>query len=340
MSELRSTWGAGWIAGLGPKLIEAENQADDAYALGIDSALGVEENNFTRLFKNRAGTGARETQTNKSGISYFKKTTESEDYKSDDRQPGYETQWNWIKETQGITISEENRDDRDFNIQDKLDEARDLKIAYLQTVDRDAFSIFNNAFTAPGSLPDILTFYGDGVSLCNASHPIKNSTTDNTTQSNVSATNIALTEINLEVGRLALGNQTDDRDMPMSIGSNQVILLVPRALEKLAMTIAKSTKRSNTANNDLNIYDGIVTVISTKLIDSQAIAIEGAGATGSATHWFLIDAMKSPLIYGNRRGYTPNTWIKESNKDLVHDASTRYQVGNKDFRGVWGSPGA
>lgn len=340
MSELRSNWGAGWIAGLGPKFIEAENLADLAYALGIDSALGVEENNFTRLFKERQGTGARETQSNKSGIAYFKKTSESEDYKQDDRQPGYETQWNWIKETQGITISEENRADRDFNVQDKMDEARDLKIAYLQTVDRDAFSIFNNAFTAPGSLPDILTFYNDGVALCSGSHPIKNSTTSNSTQSNVSATSIALSEVNLEVGRLALSNQTDDRDMLMSIGSNQVILLVPRALEKLAVTIAKSTKRSNTANNDLNIYDGIVTVISTKLISAQATAIEGVGSGGSDTAWFLIDAMKSPLIFGNKQGYKPSTWIKESNKDLVHDASTRYQVGNKDFRGFWGSAGA
>ena len=42
--ELRSSWGEGWISGLGAKFVEAQNQAEMAYSLGIESALGVENN--------------------------------------------------------------------------------------------------------------------------------------------------------------------------------------------------------------------------------------------------------------------------------------------------------
>ena len=49
--ETRATWGAGWLNGVGAKFAEIENQADKSYSLGINSALGVEANEATRLFK-------------------------------------------------------------------------------------------------------------------------------------------------------------------------------------------------------------------------------------------------------------------------------------------------
>lgn len=51
--ETRATWGDGWIKGLAAKFAEVENQADQSYSLGIDSALGVETNKATRLFKEK-----------------------------------------------------------------------------------------------------------------------------------------------------------------------------------------------------------------------------------------------------------------------------------------------
>lgn len=312
--------------------MDAENQADMAYSLAINSALGVEKNKYTSLFKAKSTNAARETMVNKSGVNYFAQTTEGDDYNTDARTPGYPVQWNPIKKTQSLEITEEDKDDRDKSIADKMDEVTDIKVAYMMTADRDAFSLFNYAFTAQASLPNHLTFYADGTPLCSTIHPIKDSTTSNTTQSNASSTGITLTEANLETARQAHRRQTDDRDLPMNVGGGRVILLVPDALEKTAMILAKSTKRSGTSNNDLNIYDGIVTVMSTKWINSQQ-------TSGSDTAWFLIDSMKSPAIYMSRRGYTSSIWQDNKNKNMVYDASFRYQVGNKDFRGVWGSKG-
>jgi hypothetical protein len=117
----------------------------------------------------------------------------------------------------------------------------------------------------------------------------------------------------------------------MAIGSGRLILLVPDSLESTAQIITKSTKRSSTANNDLNIYDGFVTVISTKWINSQN--------GGSDTAWFLIDSMYSPFIFYKRRGIQTSVYMDNKNKNTIYDISARWQVGNKSWRGVWGSLG-
>ena len=331
MAETRANWGAGFIAGLGAKVMEAENQADNAYVLALNSALGVETNTYTKLFKDRKTGQGRETMIKKTGVGKFVKTTEGEDYNTDDRTPGYQVQWNPIKKTSSIEVTEEDKEDRDVDIADTMDEVTDLKVAYMMTADEDAFDLFNYAFTAQTSLPDSLTFYADGKPFGSVGHPIKDTTTSNTTQSNASASGITLTETNLETGKQALRRQNDDKDLRMNVGGGRNILLVPDALEKTAYIIAKSTKRSGTGNNDLNIYDGIVTVISTKLINSQG--------NGSDTQWFLIDSFHSPCIYLSRRGYKSGIWEDKKNKNIVYDASFRYQVGNKDWRGVWASKG-
>lgn len=324
--ETRATFGDGWIKGLAAKFAEVENQAEKSYSLGIESALGIEANHATRLFKEKTSDKAEERLTNKTGVGYPTLTGEGEDYAADSRIPGYLTVFNFIKKTNSVEITEENKEDRDY--QDKLDEAYDLNVSMKMEFDRSAFSIFNYAFTAQTGLPSDLTFYSDGKPLCSVGHPRKD---EGTAQSNASATGLALSEPNLETGRTALRRQLDDRGLPMAIGSGQLILLVPDSLEKTAQIIAKSTKRSGTANNDLNIYDGNVTVISTKWINSQN--------GGSDTQWFLVDSMFSPFIFYKRRGIRTSVYMDNKNKNTIYDISARWSVGNKNWRGVWGSKG-
>lgn len=326
--ETRATWGDAWIKGLGAKFAEVENQAEMSYSLGIDSALGVEANKATRLFKEKTSNKAEERHTNKTGVSYPTLTQEGQDYATDSRIPGYLTVFRFIKKTNSIEITKEEKDDRENDLSDKFDEARDLNVSMLMEFDRSAFSIFNYAFTAQASLPADITFYSDGKPLCSTSHPRKDG---GTAQSNASSTGIALTETNLETGRQALRRQLDDRGLPMAIGSGRLILLVPDSLEKSAMIFTKSVKRASTANNDLNIYDGIMTVISTKWINSQN--------GGSDTAWFLIDSMYSPFLFYKRQGIESTVYVDNKNKNTIYDVSARWQVGNKNWRGVFGSKG-
>lgn len=328
--ETRATLGADFIKGLSADLFDVMNQADMAYSLSIDSALGVEANQMTRLWKEDKSTKARETISGKTGIGKLQLTGEGEDYKSDSRAATFRTQFNFVKFTSSITVTEEDREDQIVN--KKLDEAFDLLVGGKQTMNQHAFDLFNFAFTAQTGLPPHLTFYGDGKPFASTIHPIKASTTSNTTQSNASLTSIPLTEVNLEVARQDLRRQTDDKDLPMNIGSGKIILLVPDSLEKQAMIITNGKLRPNTANNDINIYDGIVTVISSKWLNSQN--------GGSDTQWFVIDSIKSPAIFFTRRALSlGKPYLTDSNKNVTTDISTRYQVGNRDFRGMWASKG-
>lgn len=328
--ETRATLGDRFLKGLAADLYDISNDADAAYSLAMDSALGVEANQRTRLWKDNKSTKARETIAGKTGVGYMEFTPEGVDYKSDSRAATYQTQFNFVKYTKSITVTEEDIEDQ--IVSDKLNEAFDLLVGGKQTQNKHAFDLFNYAFTAQASLPKYLTFYGDGVPFCSIIHPIKETTTSNTTQSNASATGIPLTEINLEVAKQALRRQTDDKDLPSNYGTGKLILLVPDSLEKQALIITGSKLRSGTANNDMNIYDGTVTVVSSKWLNSQN--------GGADTQWFLIDSMKSPCIFFTRRALSlGKPYLTNSNKNVTTDISARYQVGNRNFRGVWGSLG-
>ena len=326
--ETRATLGADFIKGLAPKLFDVKNQADDAYSLAMPSALGVEANNFTSLWKQNKSDAAQETIASKTGVNKLELTGEGEDYKSDSRSSSYKTVFKFAKFTKSITITEEDRDDR-ISLGSKLDEAKDLLISGKRTMNFHAFDLFNKAFTAQASLPAHLTFYGDGVPFCSTLHPIK---VAGGTQSNASATGIPLTEVNVEVAKTALRRQRDDRNEPQGFGMGKLILLVPDSLEKQAQIITDSKLRSNTANNDMNIYDGNITVISSQWLN----ALNG----GRDTQWFLIDAMRSPAIFFMRKALSLRTpYITDSNQNITVPIMARYQVGNSDFRGVWGSLG-
>jgi hypothetical protein len=326
--ETRASWGEGWIKGIGAKFSEVENQADSAYSLGIDSALGIEANNFTRLFKEKTSDKAMERITSKTGVGFPTLTTEGEDYAADSRFPGYVVEFKFIKKTNSLEITEEEKDDLDNDLSEKMSEAHDLNTGFLMEFDRSAFSLFNKAFTAQASLPVDLTFYSDGVPMCSTKHPLKS---DGTQVSNADTNGVVLSETNLEILKQQLRRQVDDRGLPMNIGSGRLILLVPDSLEKTARIITNSKLRSGTPNNDLNIYDGVITVISTKWINAQN--------GGSDTAWFLIDSLKSPAIFYKRKGITTSVYVDNKNKNTVYDISARWQVGYKNWRGIVGSKG-
>ncbi len=329
--ETRSNWGAGFIAGLGAQLMEMENQADMAYALAGPDALGIAGSKMTAVFKDKTTQKARETIHGKTPIGKSTKTNEGQDYFLTDRQPTYETQLNPVKFTNGLEITLEDRDDRDANIANKMDEAKDMKVSYMQDINERGWSIFNYQFTAQASLPSHLSFYGDGVALSASNHPIKDSITTTTTQSNTAT--VVYSETNLETGRQALLNQLDDRGRLGKWGNGAITQLLPPALEKTGIIVTKSTKRSGTGNNDMNIYDGIITTIVSKWLGSN-------GDGGSNTAWSLVDATNSPIIYLSREGYTPDTWVDRRNKNVIYDARARYIIGNKEWKGTWGSTGA
>jgi len=76
--------------------------------------------------------------------------------------------------------------------------------------------------------------------------------------SNASSTGITLTEANLETAIIALKQQVTGTGGKLAIGSGQVTLVVPETLEKEAVIITGSTKRSGTPNNEIRYINSYV----------------------------------------------------------------------------------
>lgn len=190
-------------------------------------------------------------------------------------------------------------------------------------------SVPNNAFSTS------YTSYGDTKPLCSTAHTRADGGSN---QSNASATGITLTEENLETGILAMRGQLDDRGNLISMVPN--VLLVPPALEKEALQIVKSSGRSDTADNDINVYNmkeytgGQLRVIVWDYL--------GAAAGGSDTAWFLLSQGDHQLNWGWRR--KPSTEkldlsVGAKNEVAYWKMDFRAAYGWRDWRGVWGSKG-
>ncbi len=324
--ETRAYWGD-LIKGVSAKFAAVFNEAKESYSLALNDMVATPGNKLTSVFKMDSTDKARERYVTKAGLGYLSNTPEGSAFTQDARVPGYTTTIVPQKYTSGVSLTLEAMQDQDY--QQALDEFADLTVAAQETKDKLSLGAFNLGFTAAASIGNDLALYGDGKPMFSTVHPLAGSSS---TVSNASATGIALNEVNLEVARLAMQNQLDDRGKPMRVGTGKLVLLVPPALEKTAVIIIKGEKRSGTANNDINIYDGLMTVIS-----SQYLSAVFSG--GSDTKWILIDPRVAKLMFMLRKDLTTSRYIDNRTKDTTFDIYGRWQVCFGDFRGTWASKG-
>lgn len=326
--ESRSSWGE-LIKGVGVQFLDVFNQSLESYSLAMDDMLAQQGNTRTSLAKQMTTDKAIEHFIQKTGTNFLLTTTEGASFNSDSRLLGYKTSVTPQLFSQSVSVTYQAMQDRDYKQQ--LDEFGDLGVSGKETMDKAFFDMFNYAFTAQASLPNYIYGYGDGKPLCSTIHPRKDG---GTAQSNASATGITLSDTNLETARTALLRQLDDRGKQTKVGGGKLILLVAPENEKLAVQITKSEKRSGTANNDVNIYDGLCTVISSKYI-----AYTGNGGSLGTTAWFLVDPRMARLCFLLREGMKTHTFTDPNTLSKTFYAIARFCVLWADWRGVWGSLG-
>jgi len=186
------------------------------------------------------------------------------------------------------------------------------------TKNTNAFAVYRNAFTT--------TLTADGVALISASHV----TISGETVSNLVTG--ALTESTLNDGIVALSEMKSQDAVVVGSGANA--LLVPQKLYKKACEIVKSERRSDTANNDTNVYSSAYDI---KVYTSPYL---GAAAGGSDTAWFLLGRNHSVTRWV-RQGIetTLVDWKYQRNNNYIYKGSFREVVGAYDYAGIVGSTG-
>jgi hypothetical protein len=175
----------------------------------------------------------------------------------------------------------------------------------------------------------------DGLSLFNASHttPISSETYSNVIVSG-GVTNPTLSRDSIVDARVAASTHRDPNGMIRPI--NLDTLVVPRALEDLAMRIIGSQFLPGSANNDLNpLYNRVNVVVWDRLAQNSA-------GTDTTAYWFMIDSntAKESLkcLFAERPSLdAPEQIYKNKNWDYSLDFF--YTVGTGYPAYIYGSDG-
>lgn len=186
-----------------------------------------------------------------------------------------------------VTISQMLMATRPAELEAKLDEVRQLRISMNRSLEKNFWTILNDGNAITDSSANFPTYrLDDGVSFFNASHPskvpgvaVRSNVITGTGSGVYSGVNPTLNETSLFEAIKQLREMKNGRNLPINY-NGKVVLVVPTALEKLAVEITKSELRSDTGNNDTNFYVGKVDVIATTYL--------GAANGGSDTAWYVM----------------------------------------------------
>jgi hypothetical protein len=216
----------------------------------------------------------------------------------------------------GFVITREAIDD---NLYEKVGMQRtgSLGFSMRQTKENVVANLYNRGFNSSYT-------FADGVCGLSTAHP---SLSGN--QSNILATAADMSEASLEDLVIQIGQAVNSRGLRISLQAKS--LIIPVNLQFEAARILKSVGQSGTANNDINALrsmgafpDGVK--VNHYLTDTDAFFIRTNAP----------DALK--LFQRTEAEFKQDGDFDTDN--LKYKAYERYSVGQSDWRGWYGTPGA
>jgi hypothetical protein len=258
----------------------------------------------------------------------FSEITQGAKYPEDTSMATYNT--NFTVSKRGVTEPITWESGKWSRSSDLTNSGKKLAKAAKQDVGKQAGSVLTGGFTTTVAT---VNAYGDGKNLFSIAHLRADG---GTSWSNCSASSIKLTESGLWTGIIALQNQLNDRGETLDIDATR--LIVPKGSEnfKTATILLDSEKRPSTADNDMNIYNGLLELVGWRYLN--------AATTGTAADngkWYLQDGGTTNLLW--QWGEKPSVQKDESVgflNDVVY-YKIRYERarGWISPRGIWGSYG-
>ena len=289
---------------------------------GLNALFGMEynryENQHAEIFDTESSDRSFEEEVMLSGFGAAPVKSEGSGVAFDDAQEAYTARYNHETIAAAFSITEEAVED---NLYDRLSSryTRALARSMAHTKQVKAAAVLNNAFTAGASAG------GDGVALCDASHPLTNGGTFN----NEPATAADLNETSLEDALMSIAGFVDERGLIIALRGTK--LIIPRQLQFVAERLMASNLRVGTSDNDTNALRNMGMlpegyVVNDYLTDTDAFFIK-TDAPNGFKHFertALSTQMEPDFDTGNMR----------------FKARERYSFGFSDPRCVFGSPGA
>ena len=289
---------------------------------GLNALFGLEykryENQHAEIYTNENSDRAFEEEVMLSGFANAQVKAEGSGVSFDEAQESFTARYNHETVALAFSITEEAVED---NLYDRLGSryTRALARSMAHTKQVKAAAILNNAFTAGASAG------GDGVALCDASHPL----TNGGTFANEPSTAADLNETSLEDALINIAGFVDERGMKVALRGLK--LIIPRQLQFIAERLMVSNLRVGTADNDTNA------------IRSMGMLPNGYAVNDFLTDpdaFFILTDAPRGFIHFERLGLSTNMEADFDTGNMRFKARERYSFGFSDPRCVFGSPGA
>jgi hypothetical protein len=186
--------------------------------------------------------------------------------------------------------------------------------SFQQTKEIYGANILNTATTYNASIA------GDGVALVSASHPIDGGTISN-------YTTVELNEATLLNAMIAIRTNFKDQ-AGLKVFARGRKLIVPPALEPVAIRLTKTELRPGTADNDVNAIMMTAGGLPEGYMVSDFLT--------SASAWFLLTNIDG-LSYMQRVKFETDMQIDFVTDNLLVKAYERYSFGYYNWRAIYGS---
>lgn len=273
------------------------------------------ETKWSRFFEKRNSKMALERRTQMAFLPLAREKNEGASTYFDDRAG---ERWMYSAEMKELSLGyiitrkavEDNQYKAEFNPSNL-----GLQDVFATTKEIYSANIFNN-----GTVFDA-TVGGDGVALFSTVHPI-----DNNTVANMPAVAVDLNESTLLTGMTTIRNTwVDERNI--KVVARAECLLVPAALEPVAVRLLRTDLRPGTNDNDVNaikhVGGGLKDYVVNEFLTSNFA-------------WFL-KTDKRGLIYYDRVGFEMDMYVDFDTDNLKVKGRERYVFSYFDWRAVYGT---
>ncbi len=288
---------------------------------GLNALFGLEYAKYgeehKEIYDTESSERSFEEETKLSGFSAAPVKNEGSAIAYDNAQEAWTARYNHETIAMGFSITEEAVED---NLYDSLS-ARYTKalargMAYTKQV--KAATVLNNAFSSAVT-------YGDGVSLCSASHPLVSGGT-NSNRPSVAAD---LNETSLENAVIQIAAWTDERSL--LIAAKPKKLVVPPALMFVATRLLETEQRVGTTDNDINALKNNGSIPGGYTVNHFLTDTNG---------WFLLTDVPNGLKHFVRTPLQNSMDGDFDTGNVRYKARERYSFGVSDPLGIYGSPGS
>ena len=191
-----------------------------------------------------------------------------------------------------------------------------LMRSFVQTEELYGADILNSGTTFNA------TVQGDGVSLFSTAHP-----TDTVTIANRPSPDVDLNETSLLNAVISIRSTWRD-NAGLKLYARGKKLVIPTALEPVALRLYRSELRPGTSTNDFNAILGMNDSLNEGFIVNDYLT--------SSFAWFLLTNVDG-LIYMDRIPFEMDMSVEFTTDNLLVKGYQRYSFGYYDWRGVWGS---